>query len=595
MRHVLRTEASAQCDDPVVVRLYEPRPTYAEGGLASAAEAVRRGGEMGDDVLLHINKDEYRQLCEAWGEPTINDNTGLPEWGLKRLFKKAGKFVKRALKNPIVGAIAPIAMNMLLPGVGGLIGQTLFGAASSKAKGGNPLLGALTGAAGHIIGGGGAKGTGANASATLQDGLGKIGNWGAGQSGTLGKLATTVANKGSTLAAIGRSPLGRVATGIGGSALRSMDANYQQALEEQAQAGQPGQGGMDNNFGESLVTPSFRRNRRTMAQPDFFTYGQGPQAEEFQFFDPNAIDAPEEPVVALADGGGVSGPGTGRSDEIEALLSDGEYVMDAETVALLGDGSVDAGAERLDAMRERLRKHKGRALAKGKFSPNAKEPEHYLGAERRAKGGGIKRVLEGGVRKTREEREAQLAHARRVAEALMKQVPDSKHTAEDWAETFAKWGAPGGRGPRERRASGGSVRRGPSFKDMVELANKFEHALTSNDRGIALATGKALDSRVPGLSGKVAMQFAKGGSVAKALREFKSLFEPPPSRLLQDVGAPRADTSPQDLEEIVMALEALQPQSNALHQYKFGQQKRREPPRKRAVGGKIRYNAGTRS
>lgn len=72
------------------------------------------------------------------------------------------------------------------------------------------------------------------------------------------------------------------------------------------------------------------------------------------------------------------GSGSGRDDTINARLSDGEYVMDAETVAMLGDGSTDAGARRLDAMREQLRKHKGKTLARGKFSPNAKSPLAYL-------------------------------------------------------------------------------------------------------------------------------------------------------------------------------------------------------------------------
>jgi hypothetical protein len=74
----------------------------------------------------------------------------------------------------------------------------------------------------------------------------------------------------------------------------------------------------------------------------------------------------------------VDGAGTGRSDEIPALLSDGEYVIDAETVAMLGDGSSKAGAKRLDDFRVKVRKHKGRNLAKGKFSANAKRPERYL-------------------------------------------------------------------------------------------------------------------------------------------------------------------------------------------------------------------------
>jgi len=74
----------------------------------------------------------------------------------------------------------------------------------------------------------------------------------------------------------------------------------------------------------------------------------------------------------------VRGGGTGRSDEISAKLSDGEYVIDAETVAMLGDGSSKAGAKKLDEMRNQIRQHKGRALAKGKFSPDAKSPLTYL-------------------------------------------------------------------------------------------------------------------------------------------------------------------------------------------------------------------------
>ena len=78
----------------------------------------------------------------------------------------------------------------------------------------------------------------------------------------------------------------------------------------------------------------------------------------------------------------VNGAGTGRSDDIPAVLSDGEYVIDAETVALLGDGSNKAGAKKLDELRIKVRKHKGRKLAKGRFSANAKRPEAYLSGGR---------------------------------------------------------------------------------------------------------------------------------------------------------------------------------------------------------------------
>ena len=88
---------------------------------------------------------------------------------------------------------------------------------------------------------------------------------------------------------------------------------------------------------------------------------------------------------AMAEGGALNavarfarGAGTGRSDEIDAKLSDGEFVMDAETVSMLGDGSSKAGADKLEQMRRAIRSHKGKALAKGKFSPDAKSPLAYL-------------------------------------------------------------------------------------------------------------------------------------------------------------------------------------------------------------------------
>ena len=81
-----------------------------------------------------------------------------------------------------------------------------------------------------------------------------------------------------------------------------------------------------------------------------------------------------------ARGGNVHGPGDGRSDSIPAELSDGEYVIDAETVALLGNGSTRAGADKLDQFRVAVRKHKGRELVKGHFSAEARAPHAYMGS-----------------------------------------------------------------------------------------------------------------------------------------------------------------------------------------------------------------------
>jgi hypothetical protein len=62
-------------------------------------------------------------------------------------------------------------------------------------------------------------------------------------------------------------------------------------------------------------------------------------------------------------GGVVSGEGDGMQDmvpgtidgERDVLLSDGEFVVPADVVSGLGNGSTDAGARELESMMERVR------------------------------------------------------------------------------------------------------------------------------------------------------------------------------------------------------------------------------------------------
>lgn len=74
-------------------------------------------------------------------------------------------------------------------------------------------------------------------------------------------------------------------------------------------------------------------------------------------------DATAELMRAYADGGVVSGPGSGVADLVpgsidgreDVRIASGEYVIPAWAVATLGDGSTEAGAKVLDAMVARLR------------------------------------------------------------------------------------------------------------------------------------------------------------------------------------------------------------------------------------------------
>jgi hypothetical protein len=144
--------------------------------------------------------------------------------------------------------------------------------------------------------------------------------------------------------------------------------------------------------GATTVAAAIRRLAPDATDEQIDAYLSGPEGARFlEIMNESGITQRRARGGMMAAKGGASkgrdayavrGPGTGRSDEIPALLSDGEYVIDAETVSMLGDGSGEAGAKRLDEFRIKIRKHKGRNLARGKFSDNAKRPDKYLSGGR---------------------------------------------------------------------------------------------------------------------------------------------------------------------------------------------------------------------
>lgn len=84
------------------------------------------------------------------------------------------------------------------------------------------------------------------------------------------------------------------------------------------------------------------------------------------------------PLSAMFQGPGlVHGVEGGQSDVVPAQLSPGEYVVDAESVSMLGDGNNDAGAQRLDELRASLRAHK-RDAPDDAIAPPALGPLAYL-------------------------------------------------------------------------------------------------------------------------------------------------------------------------------------------------------------------------
>src|ERR1044072_3764348 len=126
------------------------KSNYASGGrvksrkkntvniLPSLAEIIRQQGNNEDSILAHINPLEAHILKKLGGSGTINKTTGLPQYSI---FKKPGK----ALKSVAGGGLGAILGNMLLPGMGGVIGGALGQGAQNNARGKSLTEGILKG------------------------------------------------------------------------------------------------------------------------------------------------------------------------------------------------------------------------------------------------------------------------------------------------------------------------------------------------------------------------------------------------------------------------------------------------------------------
>ena len=277
----------------------------------------------------------------------------------------------------------------------GLLGSGLAGAVGGMASGRGPLEGAVQGALGSYIG----------------NAVGGMGGSGAVGTG----LAAGSENFRNAMVA-GYDPQTALTSGALSGLAAGMRKPSQTAVDSLGQTAKPTSGSASSGFGFDKLGALLPFAGLLSAPSEAQTAVKSMSPEQQEYFNRPSIkwdwpkmqqDAARSnmslsqfmaqswpqitsgtynlPVVTKARGGPLSqiaymarGSGSGRDDTIDARLSDGEYVIDAETVALLGDGSSKMGAQRLDLMREQIRKQKGKALVRGKFSPDAKSPLSYL-------------------------------------------------------------------------------------------------------------------------------------------------------------------------------------------------------------------------
>ena len=165
--------------------------------------------------------------------------------------------------------------------------------------------------------------------------------------------------------------------GITGTPVADVQSRYQAALGPNAGiARRPGSGGV-TYFSPMVYTPQAAAAPATPAAPATST-----TPSDNLFVDKFAGGGIAS-LGGYSDGGQLlRGPGDGVSDDIPATigdkqparLADGEFVVPARIVSELGNGSTEAGARKLYAMMDRIKKARSKSMKN--IAANSKADKH---------------------------------------------------------------------------------------------------------------------------------------------------------------------------------------------------------------------------
>ena len=325
--------------------------TYDIANTASGLASLGRGD---DSMMVHMTPSEVQALqtmAESHGGSlTINPQTGLPEAG----------FLKKLL--PVVAGLGL----SLIPGVGPLLAAGLVGGGTTLATGSLK------------------KGLFAGLGAYGGAGLG-TGFMGMANPITVPTASQVAAGYGGAAPSVASnwSALGAGAKQAVTSGFKSFTPNAGLLGTGGSAAVKAGLAGLVGGAGFDPAKPFTPipvddkpygaysgpyRMERTVRYP---TAEELARDEEFLFFgDDKIINSPTKSrsrPKGRAAGGYLQGPGDGMSDGIPAVISHrngksqaarlaaGEFIVPADVVSHIGNGSSDAGAQRLYSMMDRVR------------------------------------------------------------------------------------------------------------------------------------------------------------------------------------------------------------------------------------------------
>jgi len=321
-------------------------------GLEGLGQKMAAYGRYGDTMLAHISPEEAMMLKAMGGSGTRNPVTGLPEFFLKKLVKSIFKIGKKILPavvaayNPVVGA------SLAAADAGFKDGSFDFKKAA--------LAGVKTLAlskAGEAIAGGpiGPESGGLNLSSGYENipvGLDTASTSTIGQQLTepftdpigfakgVGDAGTRI---GSGFMDAGGKALGGDFSGLKGTAVPLTIAGVAKTTEMGLDEAEKIKREADALNYESEERKRKQREKALAALAPGFGYAQGGISSLAPRYLDGAGDGMSDSIRANIDG------------QQEARLADGEFVIPADVVADMGNGSSNAGAERLYSMMDRIR------------------------------------------------------------------------------------------------------------------------------------------------------------------------------------------------------------------------------------------------
>jgi len=290
----------------------DPRFEAKDGGEVSVDEAEKMAPP--GESLAYINDDEAALLKALGGAGEAVNQTGIPSYFIKKVFKKAAKAVKKVVKSDAFKVAAAIGFGAYAGGLGPFSAAGKFGglkgagfakglfagkALSPNALGGKTpgLKGLLSRAIGKIPGGGAGLGI---AATSLAGGL-----MSKGQEEETDSIASRISNE----------------TGLPIAQIR----------KEVQEATAKGQDALD----ELSVKYPFLQRAETALVKD----GGRINKAEGGIMDLGGME------MDLRGGGFVPLGAKEKADDVPARLSKNEFVFTADAVRAAGGGSVDKGAD----------------------------------------------------------------------------------------------------------------------------------------------------------------------------------------------------------------------------------------------------------